>query len=294
MKGNKIEKYTSILSSSPNNWKVARDLLHYLRVNKQRRSDLIVKYGKPLLSNHASGLGDEVWDVYEQVFIAALDCAEYTLAKEYLNKLKAKFVRSSRVQRLKGMLCEAQGNWADADAIYSKIIQDDPTDSITMKRQITVHKGRGDTKLAVALLKMYLEIWMADTEAWAELASLHISLQQYKEAAYCYEELILAAPQNFLLYLKYAEILYTLGGLENFKLARKYFAYSYELNDKTNVRALWGISACNLAIATAKGGKQYKEEGQELTNLANRKLKEMYKQSDKSSIVQGVLQKLSI
>lgn len=48
-----------------------------------------------------------------------------------------------------------------------------------MKRQIAIRKGTGDVKGAIGLLATYLEVWMGDTEAWSELASLHLSLQQY-------------------------------------------------------------------------------------------------------------------
>jgi hypothetical protein len=47
-----------------------------------------------------------------------------------------------------------------------------------MKRQVAIRKGTGDIKNAISLLATYLEIWMADTEAWLELASLHLSLCQ--------------------------------------------------------------------------------------------------------------------
>ncbi len=89
----------------------------------------------------------------------------------------------------------------------------------------------------------YLTVWMADTEAWLELADLRLSLGQYSQAAFCYEELVLANPLSHVHFLRYAEILYTMGGLENFKLARKYFAHSLELNDVNNTRALWGLCA---------------------------------------------------
>jgi hypothetical protein len=36
--------------------------------------------------------------------------------------------------------------------------------------------------------------------------------------------------------LKYAEILYTIGGIDNYRTARKYFAQSVELNPNQNLR----------------------------------------------------------
>lgn len=55
--------------------------------------------------------------------------------------------------------------------------------------------------------------------------------------------MILAHPQNYHCHTKYAEVLYTIGGYDNYKLARKYFAASYELNQESNARALYGLIA---------------------------------------------------
>ena len=38
--------------------------------------------------------------------------------------------------------------------------------------------------------------------------------------------------------MKYAEILYTIGGIDNYRTARKYFAQSVELNPNQNLRQI--------------------------------------------------------
>lgn len=48
-----------------------------------------------------------------------------------------------------------------------------------MKRKVAMRKAAGDLKGAVELLNEYLQVFMADTEAWAELADLYTSLQTY-------------------------------------------------------------------------------------------------------------------
>mmetsp|Transcript_5027 Transcript_5027/g.12061 ORF Transcript_5027/g.12061 Transcript_5027/m.12061 type:complete len:135 (+) Transcript_5027:520-924(+) len=88
---------------------------------------------------------------------------------------------------------------------------------------------------------------MTDVEAWQELADLYLSEMQLEHAKFCYEELILHAPQNYIYHLKYAEILYTLG---DFVTARKYFAQSLELNKDGNLRALFGLNMCTVAVAS--------------------------------------------
>jgi tetratricopeptide (TPR) repeat protein len=243
--------------------------------------------------HNLASLGDTAWDTCEQIILAALDCNQIVIALAGLRILQNQFSSSSRVNRLKCMLLEAQGEWQRALEVYNSILQTYPTDPLIMKRQIAIYKGQGDMKMAASLLATYLEIWMADIESWLELASLHISLLQYKEAFFCYEELILAAPQNYLFYLKYAEILYTVGGLEKFKLARKYFTYSLELNYQTNHRGLWGVAVCNLAIASFKGKQQEKEDCHQIYEYVEKKMKELYKGSSNYIVVEETLQKLS-
>jgi tetratricopeptide (TPR) repeat protein len=276
------------------NWKLHKELLKNLRQNKSRRSDVVVHFGEKLLSSHSGSLGHEVWDVYEQVLIAALDCGRIELAEQYIAKLTRQFSNSTRVQRLQGMLLEAQGQWKEADQLYRRILEREPTDSLAMKRQIAVQKGLGNLEAACTLLDSYLTIWMADSEAWLELAHLRTTLGQYSQASFCYEELILAYPASHAHFTKYAELLYTMGGIENFKLARKYFAHSLELNNATNTRALWGLCATVLAIASAKGGKSLKDDGQEVGEWVEKQILEVYKNTDKLPVVKAALKKMIV
>jgi tetratricopeptide (TPR) repeat protein len=276
----------------PTNWKSHKELLKTLRQTKARRSDVVVNFGEKLLASHTGLLGHDVWDVYEQVLIAALDCGRIGLAQQYLAKLNAQFQNSNRVKRLSGMLLEAQGKLKEADHLYRQIISEDPTDSLTMKRQIALQKSAGNLDTACILLDIYLTIWMADTEAWSELAHLRTVLGQYQQAAFCYEELILAHPASHAHFTKYAEVLYTMGGVENFKLAKKYFAHSLELNDN-NTRALWGLCATILAISSTKGGKG-KEDGQEVNAWVEKQILQVYKNSDKLPLVKATLKKMIV
>jgi tetratricopeptide (TPR) repeat protein len=133
-----------------------------------------------------------------------------------------------------------------------------------MKRQITIRKALGDIAAATKLLVEYLKIYLADSDAWAELADLYLAQNMYgrvkrksacflklfpcfsfffdrlKNACFCYEELIVHNPRNPHVFTKYAEILYTIGGAENFKLARTLFSFALDL-DKNNLKALYGV-----------------------------------------------------
>ena len=49
-------------------------------------------------------------------------------------------------------------------------------------------------------MNKYLEIFQCDAESWFELAEIYISEYEYEKAAYCFEELILLNPANFLIH----------------------------------------------------------------------------------------------
>jgi len=81
---------------------------------------------------------------------------------------------------------------------------------------------------------------MSDQEAWSELCELYLSEGDYSRAAFCAEELILHNPHNFFVHQRLAEIRYTMGGIENIKMALSYYSQALKLNFDS-MRALFGI-----------------------------------------------------
>jgi len=277
---NNLEDYLEALQKTPSDFNTLRNLLKFLRQTKLRRSDIACQYGHKLLKEHANKLGHiEVWDVYEQVFIAGLDVHNKAVSEECIRKILTQFGESGmRVKRLLALQQEAQGNWRQAEELYQSILKDEPANSIAMKRQICIRKAMGEWSTAIKLLNEYLKIFMADTEAWQELADLYLDQLLYKNAAFCYEELILSFPQTYQYYYKYAEILYTIGGFDNFKMARKYFAYVLELNE-SHLRALYGVIMSCVAVSNCTKQAKQDKDNQKLFEWAYSKLIEKYKES---------------
>jgi len=261
-----------------------REYLRFLRQTPMRNPQLVVASGKRLLDEGYRTLElKEVWDIHEQIFIASLDIGDKTIANDFLNRIQSQFGNESmRVQKLNAMFHEFEGQHEAADQIYRSILEKDPTNSIIMKRQIAIRKARGDISTAIRLLNDYLKLFMADVEAWLELAELYIDQQLYKNAAFCYEDVILANPHNHHFLIKYAEILYTLGGIDNLRLAKKYFAYALEICN-FNIKALYGLCMSIIAIGVImKQGKHEKETNKENLELfvwAYSQLESQYKEN---------------
>ncbi|EUB55642.1 Tetratricopeptide repeat protein 35 [Echinococcus granulosus] len=224
--------------------------LREIRENNLRKSATVVRLWVSDVEPKIYRLGHEKWVILEQVLIAALDVGNLDLAQVCLNHLRKRFPESSRVKRLYGMYLEASNKIDDARNIYKQILDKETTDVIARKRLITIFKAQGCINNAIDELNKYLKIFMADVEAWGELSDLYLAQGDYKHAAFCMEEVILANPHNHLLHERLAEIKYSEGGVENLELARAYFAQACRINP-LNIRALYGL----ILAASSLSGK---------------------------------------
>ncbi|KAG8196762.1 hypothetical protein JTE90_014495 [Oedothorax gibbosus] len=241
-------------------WQEARDILRQWREDNIRRSEEVVEIWQDILINCTNKVGDEKWLIYEQVCLAALDCHRLDIAQECLEALDKQFPGSLRVRKLRAMELEALERYDDALTLYDSILQHDESNSVIYKRKVSVLKAQNKIPEAVKELTDYLKKFMSDHEAWMELSDLYLSEQDYNKAAFCYEELILYNPHNHLYHQRYAEIQYTIGGLENMEIARAYFAQSIKLNPH-NMRSLYGffLAATNVASSPRCSALKKKE-----------------------------------
>lgn len=201
--------------------------------------------------------------------------------------------------KLEALLLEAKGMWEEAEKAYTSLLEDNPLDQVIHKRKVAMAKAQGKSSLAIEHLNKYLEVFMADHDAWRELAEIYVSLQMYKQAAFCYEELILTQPTLPLYHLAYADVLYTIGGLENLIAARKYYAATIDLTGGKSTRALLGICLCGSAIAQISKGRNKEDKDMaapELQSLAATALEREYKQKApaKLNLLTSALRNLKI
>ena len=74
----------------------------------------------------------------------------------------------------------------------------------------------------------------------------------YSQAGHCYEEALLHQPHSIATHVQYADVLYTLGGPQNQRLAQTHYAAAIKLSQGANVRALFGVCACAAQLGSAK------------------------------------------
>eukprot|EP00898_Chlorokybus_atmophyticus_P006398 jgi/Chlat1/675/Chrsp104S01149 len=265
-------------ASSPE-WQAQCRYLELVRQRRLRRSENVARVGAALLKapGAAKRLGDKAWTLIEQVCLAAIDVHDMDLAKDALEGLESKFSEESRrVARLRAMYVEATGDLEEANRIYDEMLEENPVDQHVLKRKVAMAKSHGPPAVAVDAVLKYLDVYSTDIDGWRELADMYTNLQMYKQAAFCYEELMLHLPQHWAFHRKYAEVLYTWGGVENFRLARKYYASAVELSSGTDIRALYGLTLTASQLASIKGAKPG-EENAELQRLSSSALVKLYK-----------------
>lgn len=241
-----------------------------MRTNKVHQPELVLLYGARLLTGTPRKLGNELWTVLEQVFLAAAELNHDGWREHCINRLTKKFPSSLRVERLKGINHESLKKWDEARKIYKKILADKPEDTATHKRLIAMQKQTGKISEAIGEINTYLETFPTDENMWHELGELYIEQCSLQRAVFCFEELIVANPRSLYYILTYAELLYSTG---DYELSRKYFSLASYL-DGANLRAIWGLIAVNMSLAE-KDKSNLKML--ELQNFAIDRLKTSYK-----------------
>ena len=70
------------------------------------------------------------------MFVSALDLSDTEIADKCLLKLKNKFAKSSRVNRLVGMYLEYQGDYSTALELYDTLLKENPSNLSVLKRKV--------------------------------------------------------------------------------------------------------------------------------------------------------------
>eukprot|EP01134_Creolimax_fragrantissima_P001085 CFRG1085T1 len=216
-----------------------------------------VELGMRLLNNCPGKFGDTVWDIYEYVFICAMDCADKAAADSCFSKIKERFPASRRWRKLQGIYFEAEGRFDEAEKAYDVYLSEDELNQGILKRKIAIAKVKGDRSGAVEQLNKYLAVFIADYEAWMELVDLYLEESKYELACFCLEEVVLSHPHDDKFFTLYGEIMYAHG---KYKTARQLFAKACDIN-KENVRALYGLFLSAARYAKEESGGDNTEIG---------------------------------
>jgi len=278
-------------------------ILQYLRSHKQRLPELTIKHSLAVLDSKTllptknmilfSTMPDsEHLAILEQLCIAACDMNDSQLASQCIDVIKSNpFIpgeESTRVKRLIGMLYESNNEMDKANKIYDSLLEQNPSNTFALKRKYCILRSQSNKDVeARQALNKYLELNQGDVAAWMEMYHTCMGLGDYKSAAFCLEENVLACPLDYKLHCMLAEIYVTIGSISNLKLARKHFAQSLELNP-SNVRALFCLVSATASYIELVSEKKNKEEedlevAKELLKYGADKIMPLYKDNSAMS-----------
>uniref|UniRef100_A0A5S6Q9Z3 ER membrane protein complex subunit 2 n=1 Tax=Trichuris muris TaxID=70415 RepID=A0A5S6Q9Z3_TRIMR len=233
-------------------------LLEKWREEGVRQPETVLEIWDAVVKRHVDSLDEEKWLIYEQVYIAALDCANMAVASYCFSALERKFKKGQRLLRLQAMSLEANGMLLEAIHIYDTLIKVDPTNPLNYKRKVTSLVALGKVQEAIKELCDHLSKFMNDHEAWVELCQLYLRVFDFSRAAFCLEEMILSKPLTYAFHMLYAEVKCTQGGMENLEVAKLYYCQALKLKPNC-ARASWGLYMCCVQAIPKVSGHKRKE-----------------------------------
>lgn len=154
------------------------------------------------------------WTAFETLLYSCLRTEDDKSAHICLERLTTRFgVEDARVMGLKGMYDEATARSdSELERIlrrYESVIQTDPTNIPIAKRRVGLLKSMGRNAAAIQGLIDLLAMSPTDAEAWTEAAELYADEQQFRQAIYCLEEVVLITPNSWNTWARLGEIYFT-------------------------------------------------------------------------------------
>lgn len=75
------------------------------------------------------------------------------------------------------MYLEARCNYQQAEALILEELEQAPESQMLLKRQVALEKTKGNLAGAIEKLRMYVETFQTDKEAWEELGYLYLEVR---------------------------------------------------------------------------------------------------------------------
>jgi len=233
-------------------------ILKHIQSHKILAPSVVLKIAVPLLKTKLSA--SQRLTILEQVTISALHDQQITLAESTLTEICGITGKNSqRYRKLLALCLESQANYEKALEIYDAMLEDNNSNIYALKRKYCILRAEINDIEARKCLNDYLERNASDAAGWEEMAKTCMENGDYQGASFCYEEVILFSPTDSSIHCTLGELYVSVGGKENYTLARKHFAQCLEF-DGSCVRAMYGlISASEHFLDVAGGGNVSKK-----------------------------------
>ncbi|CCW65836.1 unnamed protein product [Phytomonas sp. EM1] len=287
------------------------ELLHQNRTGMYHNANAVLFLATDLLAGGSTGLSTvELYEVYDQILVALLECGRAAHARRYLNLLKKKFGhKSTRVMLRHGMCLEAEGSLEEAKAVYDAVHKASPTNDFAIKRLSAVYKGQGDYQAAINILEKdkvftdeegqsytFLEVHRGNALlVYKELSNLYYLIGNLDKAIEYIEEASLFEANSYFFHTRLAELYYMKKDLRRVVVE---YSQSLILNQKpNNSRSAYGLClVVNEILKNHQSGVQRLDEEEEtqmreLRDMAADTLRCMYAGSPTLSHLEAFFQR---
>jgi ER membrane protein complex subunit 2 len=282
------------------------------RASGARNANKILFLATDLLAGGSSGLSSsELYEVYEQVLIASLECGRIENALMYLNLLENRFGKKSvRVSHLRGLCLEAQGKITEAKKLYEQTLKEMPTNDFCVKRLAAMYKADGHYEEAIRVLEedlvytdeddkkhTFFEVHRGDSpQVLRELCNLHYLLGNVDRAIFYAEEGLLFESDSYFAHARLAELYYMKRDLP--RCVTEYsqsLLFNSEQNNARSAYGLWQVTS-EMLRQHQSGVKKLEEEKelvqtQDLHTYAAETLHRMYASSPMLCALDAYLQR---
>ncbi len=228
-------------------------ILEHIANHKILSPSVVLKTAVPLLKTKMSD--SQRLTILEQITVAALHDKQIPVAESTLTEICSKTGKTSlRYRKLLALCLECQEGYEQALEIYDAMIKDNEANIYALKRKYCILRAQLNDAEARKTLNDYLEKNASDAAGWIEMAKTCLENGDYNGAAFCYEEVVLFSPTSVPVHCTLGELYVTIGGKDNYALARKHFAQCLEL-DKGCIRAMYGLISATESFLEVAGDK---------------------------------------
>lgn len=184
---------------------------------------------------------EEKLEVAEQAALSAAASGDAELARNGADVLLREFPQSNRSARCDGVALESAGHLEKAYSLYKRCLNRQEADQRILRRLAAIERSRNKPKDAIKQLCAYLDTFSADIDAWIVLGWWYAEQMAHTLSCFCFEEVLLAQPQDQRIHCLVAESAYTCGDIT---AARHHFAAACHISNGCNVRSLIGLVLC--------------------------------------------------
>ena len=246
-----------------------------LRTPCNSQSELVMRLAITLFTKNSKLINDNPYQHLKELMDAATDLYNIRTSRKIIAVLNKQFEKNPDVLLKHISNLYKVGANTQADSYLNHLIDGDRQNSALNHLNLAYYKKNMTECEYIDKLVEYLAVNFVDDKVWLELTSYYEKNLDFEKAIFCMEEVLMIRPNDLKIYIKLAELNFTLGSVQKFEISKKYFCYVLT-NQEDNLRALYGLQ--NTLVFTQKMNfDAFSKKDEKLLKLVNKKIMDLDK-----------------